>query len=483
MIKSIQIFLVRFFPQIITGSFLVLGVLGILHHTMWFAEMQGWLIARSSHSFSELLFNLRYESHPPLWYLLLFVLKQFFSNPVAMQFFHLAIASINAWLVFKYSPFSKLQKFFLVFSFFLFFEYMLIARSYTLGVLFVFLFCVLVARPQRNYLLLTLILALLCLTSIFGLILAVTFAVFLVLEFFETPKAQRNYSFQIFLSVILFIAALGASLSSMLPSQDSGYVKDLFVGHGEQRFLRTMQAAYFPNSFGLLYAWDLNQVMEILAVLLLLVSFLFFIQKRSVLFSYIFGVFGILFCSLIVNCVTPRHMGHLFILLIACWWVMYSKIPHWGNQLMKIVLLIQFILGVNAYLMDQRYIFSDGKQAAEYIRIHQLETLPILGDGQGATTVAGYLDKPIFYVRAGAWGTFQLLDNRKDSSQYTILSSAKRLSEELQKTTVLVLSHPLNDFVLKSFPHVQRLAIFRKGLEAPEWIYLYKYSYLVDIKQ
>lgn len=48
-------------------------VVGLVAHEPWFDEAQAWLLARDA-SLGELLFHrLRYEGHPPLWYLLLAV--------------------------------------------------------------------------------------------------------------------------------------------------------------------------------------------------------------------------------------------------------------------------------------------------------------------------------------------------------------------------------------------------------------------------
>ena len=278
MIKSIQTFYLRYFSEILVTIFIIFGFFGILHHDMWHDEIQAWMIAINSHSLSELYANLKYESHPPLWYWLLMLIQRFFSNPISMQILHLGIASLNAWLVLKYAPFNRLQKVFLVFGYSLFYEYMLISRGYVLGVLFVFLFCIVASRPNRNYLLLALILILLCYTSMMGLILAVVFAAFLTFEFLQDWKVFRRDLVQASLSGVLFLIAALSSFGFMLPPEDGGFIKHLMFRDGPHLFFNS---AYFPVTFNVFYSDDLRKVSEIISILLFLSSFLFLALSQN----------------------------------------------------------------------------------------------------------------------------------------------------------------------------------------------------------
>jgi len=102
---KLRIFFNHYFPEILACIFVILGVFGVLHHDMWRDELQAWMIARNSHSLAELYFNLRYESHPPLWYWLLMLIQRFSLNPISMQWAALSIASMNAWLVLRFSKY------------------------------------------------------------------------------------------------------------------------------------------------------------------------------------------------------------------------------------------------------------------------------------------------------------------------------------------------------------------------------------------
>ncbi len=130
--------------------FAILGLIGILHHEMWRDEMQAWLLAKDSPSLGALYQNTVYEGHPLLWHLCLYGLTKVSHNPRIMQGFHLLISISSFALIVKISPFSWLQKRLFGFSYFIFYEYSVISRSYALGVLLIFLFCTLYKQSETK---------------------------------------------------------------------------------------------------------------------------------------------------------------------------------------------------------------------------------------------------------------------------------------------------------------------------------------------
>ena len=57
----------------------VLGLIGALNHSMWRDEMNVWLIARDSPSWSAFVENIHYDrAHPGLWHLLVAMLYHLF---------------------------------------------------------------------------------------------------------------------------------------------------------------------------------------------------------------------------------------------------------------------------------------------------------------------------------------------------------------------------------------------------------------------
>ena len=61
------------FAIAVAACFGVVLAIRLGRHGLWRDELQGWTIVRSSATPWALLHNLRYEGHPPLWYLVLWL--------------------------------------------------------------------------------------------------------------------------------------------------------------------------------------------------------------------------------------------------------------------------------------------------------------------------------------------------------------------------------------------------------------------------
>jgi hypothetical protein len=104
-------------------------------HTPWLDEWQALQLALQSPDIPALLGNLRYEGHPPLWYLLLrgaaAVMPPAFVLPAVQTVIALAL---QALILFR-APVTRLERLLIATSFFLLFDYGTLSRSLSLGVL------------------------------------------------------------------------------------------------------------------------------------------------------------------------------------------------------------------------------------------------------------------------------------------------------------------------------------------------------------
>src|SRR5438270_775858 len=129
-------------PAAIVLFFVAVVAPTIARHEMWLDELNAWDVARDAHSVRGLFANMHYESHPALWYLVLYALTRFTSDPRAMQIFHLLIAAATAGVIAWHAPFTRLERWLLAFGYLFMYEYAVISRCYGLGVLFALLACV-----------------------------------------------------------------------------------------------------------------------------------------------------------------------------------------------------------------------------------------------------------------------------------------------------------------------------------------------------
>src|SRR5690348_12352651 len=87
------------FSLLMAALFFLVGMVGLLHHSMWRDETNTWLQARFSGSFRDLYLIARYDTHFLLWHLLLWGLTRVTHNCQAMQWLHLTLATCGVWLV------------------------------------------------------------------------------------------------------------------------------------------------------------------------------------------------------------------------------------------------------------------------------------------------------------------------------------------------------------------------------------------------
>lgn len=110
----------------------------IVTHRAWLDEWQALQLSLQSPGFSALLDNLRYEGHPPLWYLLLRGTSAILPSSLALIAVQLPIAlALDALILFK-APLSRVERLLFALNFYVVVDYATISRSLGLGVLLFF---------------------------------------------------------------------------------------------------------------------------------------------------------------------------------------------------------------------------------------------------------------------------------------------------------------------------------------------------------
>ena len=173
------------------------------------------MLALDSSSPWSLLLKLKYEAHPGLWHLLVWVITRVTSDPMWMQVMHIGLA-IGVWvIIYRWSPFSRLEKILLLLSYFLFWEYFVISRSYVLIALIAFAFIALRERRPRPEFILWLLLGLLANVHAFGAIWSMVLAAMLVMEEVRS-KSVPVAGAAVYLILLVF------AIATMVPAADYG---------------------------------------------------------------------------------------------------------------------------------------------------------------------------------------------------------------------------------------------------------------------
>ena len=410
----------------------------LLRHAMWGDELQAFMIALSSRGPLELFHNLRYEGHPGLWHLLLWLVTRFTADPLAMQILHLAIALAVWLLIYRWSPFTAAEKFLLLLSYFLFWEYFVLSRGYALMTLLGFGFVALRAWRPRRLVLAWMLLGLLANTEVYGAIWSIAFAVFLVVQHRAQPR-------QLILGGAVYAILLVIAIATMAPAPGTvgapGMVVHAAFGLSLDRFLAVAGLpidALFPIDTGWIVDFLKSRSVEWppfwnprpltvlalypslarprlvvpLALAALIGGAWLVARNRRTLTSLPvaelgvgwFGVFT--FAYLWWQPFNPRYAGILFVMLLGAMWSLRCQDPRRAPRWWIALLIPNAIAGMYT-LQSELHPFTEARDTALWLKQNDLAQNFLVGAPDFvASSIAGYLGRPIYYLECQCEGTF-----------------------------------------------------------------------------
>lgn len=451
------------------AAFALVQWVGHREHEMWRDELHCWAIGRDAQGLWDLLTgDRRYEGHPFLWYYLLHLVSRISRSYLALQVTGGALAVAAALLWLRYAPVPRPIRVALLGTYYLVYEYGVMSRGYTLGVLLVFVFCALYHPCRRRFVLLAGVLSLLGATSLYGTILAIALGGFLfssALELERGSDGRRRVRVPLdWLSgVALLVGSLAFTFVTTWPPADAlfargapGPVTEAVVEHLVAQYWRGM----FPFSSVSRWNWLGNdslfgqspaglRALPWLGAAWLMSCLVGLRRSPRLAATYLGGVVSMMAAQHTIYAGGWRHLGHHFILLVACVWL-YAKQTRGRAPdrlllgLFSVNVGILVLTGIAALRTDHREVFGGGTEAARYILDHHLEDHPIVAYPDPAMPVAIVLDRKVFIAVTGETADFIVLHSRRGGAgRADLLAHARRLALEWQRSALLVLDFDL----------------------------------------
>lgn len=383
-----------FFYSCLILLFSSLSISLILHHEPSRDESQAWLFGGDYSVTSFLLTREIYESSAPIEMMhlvpsLLFHLGLPYASLPFTVFLTMLISII---LFLFYAPFSKVQKTLFIFGYFIFYEYTIIARSYTFSVLFLFCLAILYKDRFKRPYLYTLFLFLLGLTHFYVLgiatILMCVYYFELFFQFFQNRRIEQIGASKPFTRAHLFcfIISIFAFLYLFYPliyqnnvsTEFTTWNTDLSIHH-----LGTIPTAvadaFLPIPKLTLHFWNSRGISRALFGLpIFLLTLLFFVKKIQPLLLYVAFCSSLFAAFFFRHAGAFRHHGLLFIIFIFCLWISREykeneKIRvNVGEQMLNFLLIlflsIQVMATPIAFYYEWQYDFSSGQRAAFFLK-------------------------------------------------------------------------------------------------------------------
>ena len=393
------------------GDFGVLGLwisvvsFTIGYHEKWADEAQAWLIARDLDLRTIWFHELRYEGSPGLWHTILWVAQHVFHAKYgALGYIGMAGATAGvALLIFK-APFPRIIRWPLAFTYFMVYQYAVIARPYTLLPLFCFAAAILF-KDQKHPERITVVLVLLANLSLHGTILAGCLGLAYLIEAVRSRRTLEGgvrKRYQICVAVMtltfLFIFLI------LKPTPDVGEFAKKKALEAMPASIQAVQPTTLVKlesniSGAFLDYWQPS------VLFILFTGWWCFLRSRLLIFALPILLLTALY-SLIHG--YAHHHGTLLIAAITALWVAW---PDWNEQrnfsvlerraLQAMVAALLCLCALNvwdaevAIRHEYVYPYSGAEDAANYLKSVGADRERILGFLYGVVGVQAYFDHNI----------------------------------------------------------------------------------------
>jgi len=460
-----------------------------LHHEIWLDEAHHFLIARDSTNLADLIRACRIEGHPLLWNLILFLITRFSANVFYMQLAHVLINCITGYIICK-SNLNRWEKIFIIFGYFLFYEYNIISRNYGLSSLLLFALGYQYLKNKTDLVKLALIIFFLANTHLFSLLVSFAFVISYLLSVSKETLLRQNKK-TIVVSIIIILVGWGISIYTIIPPLNYGNKFIAYESSGylsTERILKTISVCfkgifYIPdynalnhnieNSFYFLTLNLKNTTIYILSVVSIIIPILILKKDK---FSCIF------FCSFILVFLPvyyflplifgTRYYGFFYLVFVVCYWITHPKIPKMWLTVSFAIFLLQFVNGIYAYCMDLYYPFSESKNVYNYIKEvrNPNENIFILNRTL-RPGLSAYSGEKYFGIENGEPLSYCLWDKSLPDS---ILKVKLNNAFTLNYSSLIVTNSPMPNLIDTN--KLVRLNSFNNGIVKGENMLIYRYK-------
>jgi len=452
-------------------------------HEPWKDETQAWRLAIDSHGIRALAHNARYEGHPLLFHVMLQALGHLSRSWWAVAVLHVIIATIAAWLVLRFAPFTRVQKVLLVFGYWMAYEYAVVVRPYGFGLMVAFAACIAWTAPRRRTGWAAIWLVLLANTTPMGTLLAMTLAFGFAVDW-AWPDAgrprpsRRAWMAGGFGALVTTIAVLYFTAVQMKPPADAAYKGQPRAAGGLSTWdlgviptteLRALVPVVHVTDEGVRWNhWLLRPESKGALVALILASFaaltlggILASRRRVALLVYVVGTAGFLAFFGFIFPGAAHHHGYLFAVCILSAWLAWGGAPsRWPPALQRLsehyeagrsrILNFSLVLPVVAMLEvavgDLAGPFADARHTADVIRSHGLAHAPIVAVGRSeGQAVAAFLDRPVLYPLEGKERTYVVWGGPSTSRKLMQAADSAVTALLTKDCEVVVLSAPGRD--------------------------------------
>ncbi|MDD5747600.1 MAG: hypothetical protein PHP64_00870 [Actinomycetota bacterium] len=454
----------RWWKILIVIIFAALVFTAASKHEAFTDEGQAWLIARDA-PVGEIFFKwLHYEGHPSLWFALLIIPAKLGLPFYSINIISALIATISVFLFLMYSPLPSFMNVLFAFSYFVSYQYAVVARNYVLALLLLIVLAIFYQNRFSKPYSFFLILALLANVSLHCTLIAIGISVNYLLELKKRwLRFDRDRKRRIAFSMLFFVCVLLLLPFQLWPRSDNRLMGGF--DFSPARFAST-------GNFLISGTGPFSNYLPVTVICLLVIAIWFW--KRGNLFLYLFPSF-LHFLLVAIKPISVFNHGIFFIYLVFVVWVSYEgtererlfsfSIRNLSILALSVLLVIQVFWGFQAIAYDYSHSYSGALEVSNFIKSNNLDKTKIYMVGESCTGVLPYFKenifsnmneggKPCFWDYSKKNKTPERLDKsalesiRKDKPDIVVLSlSAVSKKKEKQNLKSLLREyHPVGPF-------------------------------------
>ena len=376
----------------------VLVLVAASRHEPWADEAQAWLLARDASLVDLWSRLLRLEGSPGLWHSILHFLIRAGMPYDGLNYVSAMLGLAATVVILGYAPFPLAFRILLPFTYFLCFQYSIVARSYSLAPVILFSLAAVYRADDKRIAWITFLLVLLATVSAQGFLLstaiALTFGLEYVLRWRSVESAvQRKLAW----STGFYVFALALITWAVWPAHSATFVAapnwslPNFIGISRYSFQQAFGNGYWP-----------------LALITLSVPMLW--RGPGLLLFVLAALLHCCFGSVIYSNVW--HHGFLVLVWLFALWIspQANRPGILAGVALSLFLVMQCSWTWNAVRYDWAHAYSGSRVMAEYLKNKQIVGSKIFGIGFPTVAVQPYFRSNLYgnYAAAGGEASYWL---------------------------------------------------------------------------
>lgn len=427
-------------------------------HEPWSDEAQSFLIAKTE-TIENILFKVSsQEGCFPLWVLLLKLLINFGLTFDKIHYVSSIFVIISTIIFINNKKIDEKSRYLIPLGFWVFYQYGIIARNYSILVLAFSLLLLIYDRRHEKRILYFLLLMFFSLISMHGMVISGVLATFYFIELIPNIKKMEASDVCIYLVsyIFLFLVYLMEVLIIM-PKSETLVSKNIYLGIYRIIFKTLIFTAASTEKL------TIFSHINVISSGLLIILF-FKVNKNVKDKSFLLLFIGVLLFHLLVRG-AGHHNGVLYLVLMSG---IIINIDNTNKEEMIIFLLIQlmyFIICVVSCFNDITMNYSGAKEMAEYIKGKNISLSDVYAIGYETTSVQPYFENK--YLNRNKY-YYEWLSTNDDHRMYSFYKTSdadtyKYLIEIGDYKYILIQKHNIDKYVdEKEYEKIEKTNMYEK---------------------